>query len=404
MGDLHLGLSSVPASLVKDVLARFGKYPIQGQRPDGSPQVAPDDYAHRFGSARSVSELRRLRDDILAGVHQKAELSLHYLDQRDWDLFLTVFGESHMVGHQCWHLHDPGYVGFDADLHAAVGDPIRDTYQALDESLGRLRAAADVNTTLFVFLSHGMGPHHDGKYLLDPVLGLLESGPPGRATLSGRTAKAIWTHAPRRLRRQIGRTLAWALKRRYASRAVSPGPAVALAERRWFQTPNNYSVGGVRFNVVGRESQGRLHPGAELDCAYRTVTNGLLALINVDTGTPVVNQVLKCDDLYDRPKLDSLPDLFVEWSLTHRIETVWSPEVGLVHVPDPEWRTGEHTSPNGVLLATGPGISAGAELPPMRIEDIGPTIAAQLGVAIPGVSGRPVPVAECLTATTRGGN
>ncbi len=388
--DLHLGLSSVPPSLVQDVLTRIGEYPVQGQRPDGGVQVAPDDYAHRSGPARSAAELARLRDDIVAGVRKKTELSLHYLDQRHWDLFLTVFGESHMVGHQCWHLHDPDYVLFDADLRAAVGDPVRDTYQALDESLGQLRARADASTTTFVFLSHGMGPHHDGKYLLAPVLARLDSGPPGHLTFLGRAAKKTWAHAPNMLRRGMRRLLVPVLAWRYPGRAVASSPEVPLEERRWFQTPNNYSVGGVRFNVVGRERQGRVHPGTELKAAYRTVTAGLLALVNADTGTPVVTSVARCDDLYDRSGVDSLPDLFVEWNLEHRIETVWSPDVGLVRVPDPEWRTGEHTSANGVLLTTGPDVPAGAQLTPLRIEDIGPTIADRLGVSMTDVSGRTV--------------
>ena len=150
--DLHLGLGSAPTPLAQDVQARFGDYPVQGKRPDGGSQVAPDDYAYRSGLARSAPELARLRDAILAGVRQKTSLSLHLLDQHDWDLFLTVFGESHMVGHQCWHLHDPDYVGYDAELRAVVGDPLRETYRALDTSLGRLCGKADDATTMFVFL------------------------------------------------------------------------------------------------------------------------------------------------------------------------------------------------------------------------------------------------------------
>jgi predicted AlkP superfamily phosphohydrolase/phosphomutase len=373
--DLHLGPGSFPPNLLDDVRARFGDYPVRGQRPDGGAQVAPDDYAHRSGIRRTARELRLLRDDILAGVRQKAALSLHLLADREWDLFLTVFGESHMVGHQCWHLHDPDYVGYDPALRAAVGDPVFDTYRALDNAVGDLRARADKATTTFVFLSHGMGRHHDGKYVLDPVLARLDDSPAGQPTGIGRAAKATWTYARQHQHRWMERPLSRALARRYRRPLETAPPARAAADRRWFQTPNNYSVGGVRFNVLGREPHGRLHPGAELEAAYEDVTAGLLGLVNVETGTDVVSGVVRSDDVYDRPFLDSLPDLFVDWNLEHRIQTVWSPEVGIVHATDPEWRTGEHTSPNGVLLTIGPGAGEPPRQEPLRIEEIGPTIA-----------------------------
>jgi hypothetical protein len=59
-----------------------------------------------------------------------------------------------------------------------------------------------------------------------------------------------------------------------------------------------------------------------------------------------------------------------------------------VHAPYQGWRTGDH-SPDGLLLARGPGLPAGTNLTPLAIEDIGPTVAARLGVTLNGVDGRP---------------
>jgi len=51
-------------------------------------------------------------------------------------------------------------------------------------------------------------------------------------------------------------------------------------------------------------------------------------------------------------------------------------------------RSGDHR-PNGLLVARGKGVPAGGELPAIATEDIGPTIAAYLGVTLDGVDGKP---------------
>ena len=73
-----------------------------------------------------------------------------------------------------------------------------------------------------------------------------------------------------------------------------------------------------------------------------------------------------------------MPDLFVTWERTALIETVWSPKVGLVHAPYTHWRTGDHR-PDGLLLASGPGIDPGTR-PELRNVDLGPSILARLGL------------------------
>lgn len=388
--DLHVGLGGSPPGFVDDVLTRFGAYAVQGCRPDGDPQVAPDDYAHRSRRHRTADELCALRDDLLEGARRKTELSLHYLAHGGWDLYASVFGEPHMVGHQCWHLHDPTHKRSDPALREAVGDPVSDVYRAMDDALARHLECVDATTTVFVHLSHGMGRHADGMYLLDPVLARLDQPGPSGGRVA-RAVKAVWSSLPLAVRRRIGSIPARALRRRYARPERVPQPSTTLAERRWFRTLNNNSVGGVRFNVIGREPHGLLGPGHELEAAYRQVTRSLLGLVNVDTGTPAVRRVVRCDAVYDRPALDSFPDLFVEWDLDRPIQTVWSHEVGVVHFPDLEWRSGEHTSPDGLVLALAPGLVPGVELPPMRVEDLAPTMTAILGVDLPGIAGRPAP-------------
>jgi hypothetical protein len=159
---------------------------------------------------------------------------------------------------------------------------------------------------------------------------------------------------------------------------------------RFFLSPNNTCFGGVRINLIGREPDGRVHPGAEYDAVCDTLAEDLLALVNLDTGRPVVNEVARLEDHYDRETQDKLPDLLIDWSREAPIENVWSPKTGIIHGPYVHWRTGDHRS-DGLLLASGPGITPGADLGVVDMIDFGASLSARLGVPLTGdVDGRPV--------------
>jgi hypothetical protein len=115
-----------------------------------------------------------------------------------------------------------------------------------------------------------------------------------------------------------------------------------------------------------------------------------MALVNADSGGPAVRGVYRCADYHRRELDDCLPDLFVEWERSVPIEAVGSPKVGTVRIPQSRSRTGDHR-PDGLLLAVGPGFEAGAELPSIAVEDIGPSLAARFGVKFDDVDGEAVP-------------
>jgi predicted AlkP superfamily phosphohydrolase/phosphomutase len=161
------------------------------------------------------------------------------------------------------------------------------------------------------------------------------------------------------------------------------------ARQRFFLEPNNYVMGGIRLNLIGREPSGHVAPD-EVDVVCRRLADDLLALVNVETGDRVVRSVERADRWYRRSSADKFPDLFVEWENSAPIETVWSPKIGLLHSPTTHWRSGDHR-PDGLLLACGPGIPASRSFPEIDVEDIGPSIAARLGVELSDVDGSAAP-------------
>jgi len=82
--DRMLEPSSTPEPLVQELLDRHGPHPVRGRCADYS----------RDG------RWHELIDVLEAGARWRSDVSLDLMSGGDWDLFGTVFSESHCVGHQ----------------------------------------------------------------------------------------------------------------------------------------------------------------------------------------------------------------------------------------------------------------------------------------------------------------
>lgn len=391
--DRHFGLHGWPPGRAADIASAFGIHPVLGVDPYAVRDFAADDYVHRDGAFRTCDEERALLRGLREGAAAKRGLLAALFAEEDWDLFLAVYGESHAIGHQQWHLHDPSHPRFDPAVRDAVGgDPLVQVYRDIDASVGDLVAAAGPDATILVLMSHGMGPHYDGAHLLDEVLTRLDrfergpQPPSGARDLAGRAIRSL---APSL--RGLATAFAVPLPLRHAlSRAAdSHGFAEARARQHYFLEPNNYVYGGIRLNVVGREPRGCVLPD-EIGEVCKRLEEDLLALVNVDTGRPAIRAIIRSDDHHRRSPTDAMPDLFVDWDRSGPIETMWSPKTGTVHAPYEHWRTGDHREA-GLLLARGPGLPANTRLPALDVEDLGPSIAARMGVALADVDGIAAP-------------
>jgi predicted AlkP superfamily phosphohydrolase/phosphomutase len=388
--DRHFGFHTWPPKLATDIDSGLGLHPVFGLDAYAAREFAPDDYLYREGALRSLDEDRALLAGLLDGVRAKRKLSCALLAEGGWDLFVNVFGESHAIGHQQWHLHDTSHPRFDRlRVEAIGGDPIVRLYRELDAALAETLALVGDDATVLVLLSHGMGPHYGGTHLLDEVL--------GRIDRSDRGTRQVRRHHPLHRGAALARD-AWAglvtafavPGRRWVAGLLPSCPEyadpVSRARQAFFMEPNNSCIAGVRLNLAGREPMGCVAPD-EFDGVCRCLADDLLALVNLDTGAPAVRAVERSDKWYRRAPTDTIPDLFVEWNASSAIETVTSPKIGVVHARYTLWRTGDHR-PNGLLLARGPGIPSDALLPDMAIEDFAPSIAARLGLALDDVDGR----------------
>jgi predicted AlkP superfamily phosphohydrolase/phosphomutase len=355
--DPAVGFHASPSSLADDLVARFGRHP-----------VAAD--CDLYGAEGRLEELVR---GLRTGVERKAELTRFLLEQADWDLFFVVFGESHCVGHQCWHVHDRDHPRHDPALLGSMGDPLVDIYERLDAALGHVLAGAGHDSEIFVLLSHGMGPHYDGTFLLVDLLRRLErtwNRQPSTWAIGRDRFAHAWNRIARRARLRPRRT--WLLD----------------GSRAFVRAPNAGLCGAIRVNVLGREPAGLVAPGQEYEDLCSALEAELLTLVNVETGKSAVQRVLRPAELFDGPEVARMPDLLVEWRQDSPIRSLASPTVGQVDGEFQGHRTGDHRR-DGLLLRRGPSVTPLAE-DAVDARDLAPTISALLDVPHLHLEGRPL--------------
>lgn len=343
------------------------------------------DNMHCCNAFRTTGEeFRDFRDELVERVKSKTRLSAAWLGQGNWDCFLTVFSESHCVGHQCWHLHDERHRKYDPHLVALAGDPILAVYQAIDAGIGELLAQAGGNAHVVVFASHGMGPHYDATFMLDDILLRLEGEPlPQKRAGIVPLAKGLWRMLPRSLR-QLARPV-----RNKARKNLGVDENAQRAGRKCFPTPNNDAYGGIRINLAGREPKGLVSPGRACDDYCDRLTRDLMAFTNAITGEPLVKNVLRSADLYRGEHLHYLPDLLVEWNRSSPVSEIFSPKTGRIAGTYTKCRTGDHTA-EGLVFFSGPGVTPGQLRDEVSVMDLAPTLAALAGVGLTGVDGRSI--------------
>ncbi|MCE5292785.1 MAG: hypothetical protein LLG14_26615 [Nocardiaceae bacterium] len=358
-----------------EINAISGPPPIGCQPgPHGAEQFAPCDSTYRQGIHRTLDENQQLLKVLLDGVEATRRASLSLLDLEPCDLFMTVLGESHCVGHQMWHLRDADHPRHDADARATIGDPIVEVYSRLDASLGEHLARAGEDTTVWLQFNHGMGRHYDEEHLLDTVLLRIDEASRGPRSVVGQARAAVRSGLEGLIAAAYRRFLNW-----------NPRPA-PRPDRRFFQIPGNTAVGAIRLNVVGRESHGLVEPGRHYDGVCEEIKRSLLDLRNVETGRPAVHAVIRSESVLERSADDGLPDLFVEWNREAPISRVASPLIGEVSIRYLKHRTGDHND-RGLAIVKGPGIRPGRRAEPMSLVDVAPTLCAIVGAPLTETDG-----------------
>lgn len=370
--------SAWPPELLKEVTSRFGHHPL-----DSWYQTRP----------QSINECKDLYDKLILGTRKKGLLLEYFLDYKPWDLFLTVFAETHWAGHLFWHMIDDKYPDYNPELASVFSNAVLNVYSEIDEVISKLIKAAP-GSTFIIFSNTGMGPNYSGSHLLPEILERL--GMMVNHSESGFTRNSLGNLLPykrwgpyalknlesfisERLIERIRRLIPEGIWDKWTCRLLTFGNNWKWS--RAFCIINDYS-GAIRINLKGREPNGLVEQGKEYDTLCDELIRELGELINTETGKKAVSEVLRIDELCQGENIWDLPDLIVKWTGDAPIRALYSPRIGTVSGENPDKRTGAHR-PYGLLVASGQNIIQRKTVEGANIMDIAPTILYLLGQSIP---------------------
>jgi len=356
---------STPAKRIEAVMAAHG--------------TDPEPVCDRPG--RTPAQFRRLVDQLCSRARRKSDLLAELLAERDWDFFLGAYSEPHCAGHQCWHLHDPTHPDHDPAWRSRFGDPVEATYSALCEGLDRVVGRIDPDATLLLFAGPSMQGNYGANHVLDEILEAFE----------GDLAAVRGSRIVRMSRRAYNGMVPDRLRQALWARAIDARERMVARTRRsrqCYAVPHNEISGAIRVNLVGREPDGKVGPEAYHDFCER-LREALLGLRDLHSGRPVVDAVHRSGELFQGPRLDELPDLFVCWNRDAPSGAIGSAELGEFRRSYPGCRTGDHTARCSAWLRT-PGVSRSTLPERLSILDFASSTLHAFGLSTAGLEGRAV--------------
>ena len=405
---------SLPDTLLEEINTRYGKHPA----------------LHKdHGDWWDRAYLSRLQQRLRAGIDKRVDICKDWLKQEQWDLFLTIFGETHSAGHDFWYLSQPDHPLYQYGSQNCSSDPMLEVFEAVDQAVGNILTEAPEDAYIVVFAAHGSGNNTTdvSSMLFLPEL-LYRFNFPGKVAIapgkSGTPAPLVtnpkrktWTgeiwqrkyesnpikqllryqlptkfypyldrifgcpeldlRSPEELR-QEGQSLFWQPTMWYSA---------FWSQMKAFALPS-FSEGYIRINLEGREPNG-IVPPEEYNALCAELTEQLYQLKNARTGESVVKNIIRTrqscaeDDLH-------LPgaDLVVVWA-EQPADVVDHPKFGRIG-PVPYRRTGSHRA-RGFVTIKGEGITPGSTLPESHGVDLAPTILELMGAPIPEyMDGKPL--------------
>ena len=367
-----------------------------------------------------------LLEGIKTSTSRRAKICQDLLEKEPWDLFITTFGDTHSASHDLLDRSQPEHPLYSHRSKKNKGsDPMLEAFEAVDRSIGEIVAAAPDNAYILCYSVHGMGANvtdllsmmflgeilyrfnFPGKQAIAP--GKLGTTPPPpitrpiRNSWFGEVWRQIyepnpikrlfdtWTHkaflqgdrhgliSPYRLQKLNRRLRKQQQEPIYMGWMPASWYRPLWSKMRAFALPA-FADGHIRINLKGRERDGIVEP-SEYDALCDELTQILHRLKHGRTGEPLVEKVIRTRQsaTEDDTKLPHA-DLIVLW---HKLPTdvVDSPDFGRIG-PVTYNRPGSHR-PHGFLLAKGPGIQAGSDLPEGHPVDIAPTILKLMNAPIP---------------------
>jgi predicted AlkP superfamily phosphohydrolase/phosphomutase len=309
---------------------------------------------------------------FLERIEKKGELCRRLLKRDKFDLFVTVFAETHTASHQFWRHRDreQGNAA-DSQQNHELAHAIRDIYQAIDKQIGLLIEQLPENANVVIVSASGMEDHYPSIGIIDSFLRRLgyQADPEPSAAASPSPLNLVRRLVPESLRIAASRHLPRSIQERLTADNFRNGTNWHKSEA--FSIPAHYNS-FVRANLRGREPNGIIEPGKEYESLMARLEDDLSQLIDPVSDKSPISEILRSTVFGLNPNV-ILPDIFVKWkSSPYFRERLIHPKAELSQPVPGFFRDSEH-SDVAFFAAAGPAVSARGQASDVSLLDLAPT-------------------------------
>lgn len=357
-----------PPELKDDLENQVGKY-----------RFAPTHAEMALNTKQWISELKK-------SIKNREETALHLLSTQNWDVSLIYFMETDTVNHHLYHKNtadstNPGWSSLEED-------PVLEVYERVEKAVRTItNQIAKENTNIMLVSDHGFGPL---KWIFNVNSWLLKKGylklKKSASVKVKKTASKLGFNQKNlykigNLLGPLARGNEWEME---GFDDILGKIFLSLNDVDWSKT-KAYSRGGVtgaiRLNIQGREKHGCVPPEEANDLRSQLMSD-LQNLKNPYNNEPVIDVVLKNEEVYDGPLIELGPDiLFLTTDL--KTDTGGLTVFKTMEPVIPAFAiTGTHRM-NGIFAGNGPKFNHNVSLNDMNIVDPASIILYLSGLDIP---------------------
>jgi len=303
--------------------------------------------------------------EYLESLHKVTEKQskafFHFLNQKDWDLFMCVFQGTDFIQHHFWQHMDRNHPYYRRGNE--YENAIRQFYQKIDTYLGQFMEQLDRRTTLVVLSDHGVCALHKYFYINNWLYkwGMIRFK---------QNPKVLFKKMHFSLSRQSKKTKHF----------------FSFGDIDWPKTKafSFSNFGQIFINLKGRQIHGCVAPGKEYQDICDEIVSRLYEIKDPETDEQVIEKAYKKDSIHSGKWAFLLPDV-VYYSNRGKYFNKGGNKFysnKLIEKCPPEDVSASH-SLEGIALFYGNGIDHKQKIEGLKIQDIAPMILAILGLDIP---------------------
>jgi predicted AlkP superfamily phosphohydrolase/phosphomutase len=331
---------------------------------------------------------KKIVDEVNRITRDQTEIVKYLMKREAWDLAMTVYDATDVIGHFFWHHLDTNHPKYTPEKAKEYGPMVYDVYEQLDKAFGEIYSLLSPEDNVFVISDHGFGPvyytvHMNNWLIQNNYLKL-------KRTMATRTRKVLFDlgftseflfNTVKKLGIVGTKTNTYSKK----SRKIGLAKKVTLStdDIDW-DSSLAYSAGNygpIYANLKGREPHGKVERGEEYENLVAEIVSKLKLFKDKKTGRPLFDLIYTKDKIYSGPYYEEAPDImyFDSTWLYYPMRVFEFGNKSLI-APNPIY-TGAHRM-EGIFLAGGEDVAHNIYMN-MNLVDMAPTILHMLGLEVP---------------------